>query len=52
MTRPATSTFVYALTDEALADRLKRIVADPRRWPRMEREAFILEAAWRLEGRP
>jgi hypothetical protein len=37
------------LNNEALADRLRRLVADPGRWPRREREAFILEAADRLE---
>jgi hypothetical protein len=37
------------LNNDALADRLRRMVADPGRWPRREREAFILEAADRLE---
>lgn len=38
-----------ALTDEALADRLRRIVADIRSWPKADRDALMLEAARRLE---
>lgn len=41
-----------ALTNEALADRLRRITADPRRWPKVERDALVLEAARRLEVKP
>lgn len=39
-----------SLTDAALADRLRRIVARSRSWPREQRDALIREAARRLEA--
>jgi hypothetical protein len=39
------------LTDAALGDRLRRIVDSPRTWSKEDRDALVLEAAKRLEGR-
>jgi hypothetical protein len=46
---PRTSGFERHLTNGALADRLRRIVENPKSWPKSEREALILEAARRVE---
>ena len=42
--------FERKLTNGALADRLRRIVDNPKAWPKSEREALILEAARRLDN--
>lgn len=43
--------FEKHLTNEALAERLRKVVDKPRSWPKAEREALILEAAFRLDNR-
>lgn len=40
-----------ALTKEALANRLRMMVENPRTFDKIERTAFLLEAARRLEAR-
>lgn len=42
---------VLALTSPTLAERLRLIVAEPRRWSKADKDALILEAARRLEQR-
>lgn len=41
-----------SLTSETLGNRLRMIVEDPRRFGKIERTAFLLEAARRLEAKP
>jgi hypothetical protein len=41
--------FVRYLTDEALADRLRKVADNARTWSKAERDAFMLEAARRLD---
>lgn len=40
-----------SLTDETLADRLISMTSNPKRWSRADRDALILESAYRLDSR-